>query len=178
MAVTKSGGSVIKASLPSRDRQGAVALCCLLLSAGCFLSAEPPPLKEFSHQKHLKLGNVAPVIAAAIDKGTYLGKNGAEIRPLLNSSNQCEACHRGLEVSEKVSRANMPQMADCLVCHNEVEPPYSCEFCHPQDAQLKPPEIHTANFLDSHTKKTATFDKESCAVCHGRKFTCLGCHLK
>ena len=168
MAVTKSGGFLIKAK---------AAFFALAVTA--ILAAQsPPPLKEFSHQKHLKLGNVAPVLAAAIDKGTYLGKNGAQIRPLLNSSNQCEACHRGLEISEKVGRANMPQMADCLVCHNEVEPPYSCEFCHPQDAQLKPAEIHTANFLDSHTKKTATFDKESCAVCHGRKFTCLGCHLK
>jgi hypothetical protein len=59
-----------------------------------------------------------------------------------------------------------------------VEPPYSCEFCHPQDAQLKPADIHPLNILDTHTKKNAIVDKESCAVCHGRKFTCLGCHLK
>src|SRR4029077_16283641 len=105
MAVTKSGVLLIKAN-------GLVVLACALWAQA------PAPLKEFSHPKHLKLGNVAPVIAAAIDKGTYLGKNGAEIRPLLNSSNQCEACHRNLENTEKVSRANMPQMADCLVCHN------------------------------------------------------------
>ena len=107
MAATKSGGFLIKA------KASFFALAVTAIVA----AQSPPPLKEFSHQKHLKLGNVAPVIAAAIDKGTYLGKNGAQIRPLLNSSNQCEACHRGLEVSEKVSRANMPQMADCLVCH-------------------------------------------------------------
>jgi hypothetical protein len=172
MAAKKSGGLHIEAKA-----------ALFALSVAAVLSAQTPPaqslpLKEFSHQKHLKLGNIAPVIAAAIDKGTYLGTNGAQIRPLLNSSNQCEACHRGLEVSEKVDRANMPQMADCLVCHNEVEPPYSCEFCHPQNAQLKPPEIHPANILDTHTKKNAIANKESCAVCHGRKFTCLGCHLK
>jgi hypothetical protein len=104
-----------------------VALACAALWAQA-----PPPLKEFSHPKHLKLGNVAPAIAAAIDKGTYLGKNGAEIRPLLNSSNQCEACHRNLENSEKVSRANMPQMADCLVCHNEVERPIAANSAIPR----------------------------------------------
>ena len=171
MAATKSGGSLTRVS-------ALAAAACAILAGQAASPVQPPPLKEFSHQKHLKLGNVAPVIAAAIDKGAYLGKDGAQIRPLLNSSNQCEACHRGLQVSEKVSRANMPQMADCLVCHNEVEPPYSCEFCHPQDAQLKPPDIHPANILDTHTKKNAIADKESCAVCHGRKFTCLGCHLK
>jgi hypothetical protein len=101
------------------------ALWCVLLAAACLLQpaasrllAQAPPLKEFSHAKHLKLGNVAPVIAGAIDKGTYLGRDGAKIRPLLNSSNACVACHRGLEESEAVSQANMPQMADCLVCHN------------------------------------------------------------
>ena len=115
------------------------------------------------------------LIAAAIDKGTYLGKNGADIRPLLNSSNQCEACHRGLEVSEKVSRANMPQMADCLVCHNKIDPPFSCEFCHANGMALKPAN-HVSDFLDTHSRKDAKLDRTTCAVCHARKFTCMGCH--
>ena len=136
-----------------------------------------PPLKEFSHAKHLKLGNVAPLIAAAIDKGTYLGPDGAKIRPLLNSNNPCVACHRGLDTSDQVSRDNMPRMADCLVCHSQVDPPDSCAFCHPRDAHLKPSN-HVPGFLDSHTNKKSGLDLATCAVCHGRKFTCLGCHLK
>jgi len=146
---------------------------CCLLPAACLLAQ--PPLKEFSHAKHLKLGNVAPVIASAIDKGTYLGPDGAKIRPLLNSSNPCIACHRGLDSSDAVSRANMPQMADCLVCHNQIDLPDSCAFCHPKGAQLKPAS-HVPGFLDSHPKSGLDF--ATCAVCHGRKFTCLGCHLK
>ena len=80
-----------------------------------------------------------------------------------------------MDESERVSSVNMPQMADCLVCHNKVDPPFSCEFCHPASAKLKPAN-HTADFLDTHTKKNAGLDFPSCAVCHGRKFTCLGCH--
>jgi hypothetical protein len=150
-----------------------------LLACGFWIvsAAAPPPLKEFSHAKHLKLGNVAPVIAAAIDKGTYLGLDGAKIRPFLNSTNPCLACHRGLEASDAVSRANMPQMADCLVCHNQIDLPDSCEFCHPKGAQLKPAN-HVTGFLDTHTNKKSGLDMQTCAVCHGRKFTCLGCHLK
>jgi len=149
----------------------------LLAAASCLLAQIPPPLKEFSHAKHLKLGNVGPVIAAAIDKGTYLGLDGARIRPLLNSANPCVACHRGLEESDAVSQANMPQMADCLVCHNQIDPPDSCAFCHPKTAQLKPAS-HVPGFLDTHSNKKSGLDMQSCAVCHGRKFTCLGCHLK
>ncbi len=150
-------------------------LCILLAVLGA--AAAPPPLKEFSHKKHLKLGNIAPVIASAIDKATYLGQDGAKIRPYLNGSNPCMACHRGLEDSDKVSQANMPQMADCLVCHNEIDPPDSCTFCHAAGAQLKPAN-HTADFLTRHNQKNSGLDLQSCAVCHGRKFTCLGCHLK
>ena len=134
----------------------------------------PPKLKPFSHKTHLKLGNIAPVIAQAIDRGTYLSPSG-NIRQYLNTANPCQACHRGLEDSTRVSRTNMPQMADCLVCHNQIDPPDSCEFCHEPGPQLKPA-THTPDLLDTHTRKNAIADKASCAICHGRKFTCLGCH--
>ncbi|HUE20137.1 MAG TPA: hypothetical protein VMQ86_00555 [Bryobacteraceae bacterium] len=132
-------------------------------------------LARFDHQLHLKLGNVAPIIAAAIDKKTYLTAAGVELRAQLSTQNLCEACHRGLEVSERPDRSGLPQMADCLVCHGQIDPPYSCEFCHANDAKLTPAS-HTPDFLDTHTSGKLSFDKTSCAVCHGRKFHCLGCH--
>jgi hypothetical protein len=132
-------------------------------------------LARFDHRLHLKLGNVAPVIAAAIDKKTYLTPVTPELRARLNTQNRCEACHRGLEVSERPDRSGLPQMADCLVCHSEIDPPYSCEFCHAKGAKLAPAS-HAADFLDTHTSGKLGFDKTSCAVCHGQKFHCLGCH--
>ncbi len=138
----------------------------------------PPPstrLSRFNHQLHLKLGNVAPVLAAAIDSKAYLSVPAPGLRQALNTKNTCAACHRGLEQSDQVSHANLPQMADCLVCHNKIDNPFSCEFCHGNDANLKPAS-HTADFLDTHTTGKLKLDKTTCAVCHGRKFTCLGCH--
>ncbi len=159
----------------------AATLSAAVLAASLAFAADTQPLvplKPFSHKKHLALGNVAPVIARAIEKGTYLSPPG-NLRALLNTKNPCEACHRGLAQSENVTRANMPKMADCLVCHDQVEPPFSCVFCHPKDARLKPA-THTADFVDSHPKmlaaRKAGVVKESCAVCHGRQFRCLGCH--
>jgi hypothetical protein len=138
----------------------------------------PPPstrLARFDHQLHLKPGNIAPLIAAAIDQKTYLSPPPANLRAALNTSNPCEACHRGLETSDAPSRSSLPQMADCLVCHNQIDPPYSCEFCHAPGANLKPAS-HTADFLDTHTTGKLGLDQASCAVCHGRHFRCLGCH--
>jgi hypothetical protein len=132
-------------------------------------------LARFDHQLHLKLGNLAPIIAAAIDKQTYLTAPGPELRAQLNTGNPCEACHRGLELSDRPDRSGLPQMADCLVCHNQIDPPYSCEFCHAKEAKLTPAS-HTPDYLDTHTSGKLVLDKTTCAVCHGRKFHCLGCH--
>jgi len=131
-------------------------------------------LSRFSHRKHLEMGNLAPVIAAAIDRKTYLSDPG-DIRRHLNNANPCAACHRGMEESTAVSKSALPQMADCLVCHAQIDPPFSCEFCHARDAPLKPAS-HTAGFLDTHHRKDAGLDRSTCAVCHGRKFICQGCH--
>jgi hypothetical protein len=148
---------------------------CLPCHKDVVIPPRPPtPLARFSHVVHLKLGNIAPVLARAIDSKTYLSPPG-DLRAHLNAKNPCTACHRGLEQSDAVTPAVLPRMADCLVCHSHVDPPDSCEFCHAKSMNLKPAN-HTPDFLDSHNRKNAALDKASCAVCHGRKFTCLGCH--
>ncbi|HTM51538.1 MAG TPA: cytochrome c3 family protein [Bryobacteraceae bacterium] len=135
---------------------------------------KPTILSRFNHQKHVAMGNLAPVIRSAIDSGSYLSKPG-EIRRHLDTANACAACHRGMEQSAAPARSDFPQMADCLVCHNQIDAPFSCELCHAKGPELKPAN-HTADFHDSHSRKNSGLDKSTCAVCHGRKFTCLGCH--
>ena len=125
---------------------------------------------KFNHQLHLKMGNVAPVIARAIDKKTYLSPHG-DIRNHLNTTVACAACHRGLEQSDEVSQAAFPRMADCLVCHDKIQPPFSCVKCHDERANLNPAD-HTADFLDRHSRAGTIQNRETCAVCHGRQFTC------
>ena len=152
---------------------------CLNCHKETEIQIPPPPvtrITSFSHAQHLRMGNVAPFLALAIDKKNYL-QPANDIRRHLNTRNPCEACHRGLQAADRPERSTLPQMADCLVCHNQIDLPDSCTFCHPKDAQLKPAS-HVNGFLDTHTNKNSGLDLPSCAVCHGRKFTCLGCHLK
>ena len=151
-----------------------VAICLGCHKEASIGTPRPTLLARFNHQKHLALGDVAPVIRAAIDSKAYLSPPG-DIRRHLDSGNPCGACHRGMEQSTALAKSDFPQMADCLVCHNKIDAPFSCELCHDKGAALKPAN-HTADFLDSHPRKMSTLDKASCAVCHGRKFTCLGCH--
>ena len=140
---------------------------------------QPPVTRvvKFSHAQHGRLGNVAPLLASAIDSKTYLTLPAEAIRRTLGTKNACAACHHGIEESDEVSRANMPQMADCLVCHNKIENPFSCEQCHTPGPHLRP-NTHTPAFLEEHnsTAMKGKLDKSTCAVCHGRQFLCMGCH--
>lgn len=132
-------------------------------------------VRKFDHAFHVKMGNIAPVIAAAVKAKTYLADPlPAGLDHLAESKNACTSCHRGLAQATATSRDHFPHMADCLVCHNKIDPPFSCETCHADDKALKPAS-HTNDFLDSHNRKNS-IAKVGCSNCHGRKFTCLGCH--
>jgi len=151
---------------------------CLNCHRETEIQIPPPPvtrITSFSHAQHLKMGNVAPLLALAIDKKNYL-QPANEIRRHLNTRNPCVACHRGLEESDHVTHAALPQMADCLVCHSQIENPFSCETCHGKNIESLKPADHTANFMDTHSAGKLHLDKATCAVCHGRRFTCMGCH--
>jgi hypothetical protein len=136
----------------------------------------PTAVAHFNHELHLKFGNVARMLAAAIDRKTYLSPPAVETRSHLDTQNPCGACHRGMEESQAVSHVqNMPHMADCLVCHNKIDPPDSCAKCHSKELELKPVS-HNKDFFSNHSSGKLGLDMTTCAVCHGRRFTCLGCH--
>ncbi len=130
----------------------------------------------FSHRQHLAYDNIAGKIAEAIDGGKYLGPV-PDIRAQLDGGNACSGCHRGLETASKVDSAlHLPRMSDCLACHDKIDNPFSCENCHPADFELKPAS-HTRDFIDEHsTGRMSAARKLTCQPCHGRTFTCMGCH--
>ena len=167
--------SIVESSTRLEDNNLPARKVCLPCHEQVNIRAPSPSLlARFDHRQHLRLGNLAPAIRAAIDSKAYLSPSG-EIRRHLNTGNRCSACHRGLEESDSAGRSVFPQMADCLVCHPKIDPPFSCEFCHRAAENLKP-ESHTPDYLDLHGSGRVKLDKPSCAVCHGRRFTCLGCH--
>jgi cytochrome c7-like protein len=151
----------------------------------CAKCHAPAPIKEprkltvssFNHRLHAAIPKMNLVILAAIRSGSYLAVPHEQLEEQLESAGSCTTCHRGMAESEEVSMAAFPHMADCLVCHSDIEVPFSCEKCHDADpVALKPADIHTPDFLEAHSRPGALKDRTSCALCHGREFTCLGCH--
>ena len=38
------------------------------------------------------------------------------------------------------------------------------------------PATHTPGYIDRHNRFKDKLERETCTVCHGRDFRCLGCH--
>ena len=132
-------------------------------------SGAKPQLK-FNHQLHSKLGDIGAVLKGARKSGTHF------LPDATTPGADCEGCHSG--VRDNIKRASLSKMADCLTCHPKIDPPFSCGFCHPNSESALKPATHRNDFLDKHSAGLAKLNltKTECAVCHGRKFTCLGCH--
>jgi c(7)-type cytochrome triheme protein len=135
----------------------------------------PPRPARFSHKQHVALSKIASTLAYAIDNGEYLGA-GKDIRPLLNTEDACAACHRGLDRDEHAGAAHLPRMADCLVCHDRIDPPASCAKCHTEPAAKLKPATHAPGFLEQHADSASGLEKSACKGCHGTRFQCQGCH--
>ncbi|MBZ5602145.1 MAG: cytochrome c3 family protein [Acidobacteriia bacterium] len=88
----------------------------------------------------------------------------------------CTDCHRGMDTAMVTSKENFPPMAQCISCHTQVDIPDSCYQCHAKTMKLTP-SSHVADFIDSHSRvKHSAVEKQACEVCHGKTFTCAGCH--
>ena len=148
-----------------------------LATAPAVKSPRKLTVTKFNHQLHVNLGPVVTAsILKAVEAKTYLSIP-LNLRDELAAAGRhpCRGCHRGLEKSDAVTMAAFPNMADCLTCHHVIDPPFSCVKCHDENQRVKPAS-HTNDWIDRHSTGKANLDKPSCAVCHGRTFTCLGCH--
>jgi hypothetical protein len=165
-----------KACLGCHDGTRARRDCtlCHASPAGGRLPDPPRRAYRFDHALHAGLGDVGPVLAAALRSGRYLGR-AADLEGHLESGDACQACHRGLGGSRVVSGPHLPRMADCQVCHTQTDPPFGCAKCHTSDAVLRPAS-HAGNFADLHSSAREVPDKSGCKQCHGVGFTCMGCH--
>ena len=139
----------------------------------------PTGVQKFNHAKHVEMGSIAPLIASAIKNKSYLGAHPATAAQLAAGKDACTGCHHGIAESENVpvdiaTKSHFPAMADCLICHNKINPPDSCAKCHVATTPDFRPTSHDAAFSDNHATKNIL--KTECANCHGRKFTCKGCH--
>lgn len=136
-----------------------------------------PRPAHFSHQRHLSLTGIAQTIRDAIDEGRYPSDHTAGLAEQISVENDCSACHRGLASESRPTETHLPQMADCLVCHDLGKDPFDeCGTCHANDVARVPAD-HSEDFFDEHSTDGYPLDKARCRQCHTPDNNpCLQCH--
>ena len=110
-------------------------------------AAAPERDIAFSHKQHIEMTDVA-----------------------------CTTCHQGLEKADYAGPANMPVMASCTTCHNDIRATKTCEACHTNFVNLIPDDHLVADFKKDHKRFTRLGSLEvRCVTCHSQDF-CAGCH--
>lgn len=89
---------------------------------------------------------------------------------------ECARCHAGLEKVDYATRSNMPVMATCTTCHDNVKAGSQCESCHINLATLRPTSHKEGNFVKDHPRfaRLNVMDSQ-CAACHTENY-CAQCH--
>ncbi len=108
------------------------------------LSANPRRELRFPHKTH-------------VDQGT-----------------SCETCHPAIDDEAAVIGQQVPPMATCNTCHNDVQVTNACEVCHTNMASLRPREHNRTDFVKEH-KIPARMGDATCAACHTQE-SCVDCH--
>jgi len=89
---------------------------------------------------------------------------------------ECMTCHKGLDEVELASGKNLPDMATCNTCHNNVKATNACENCHTDFVTLFPADHKRSDFLRSHRDEVRLGAMTaSCQTCHSETF-CQQCH--
>ncbi|MDZ7292128.1 MAG: cytochrome c3 family protein [candidate division KSB1 bacterium] len=91
---------------------------------------------------------------------------------------ECATCHAGIAQSEKPSLANLPVMATCTTCHNNVQAKGACESCHFHPETLVPLSHQQVAWAKEHKRLIRVEGTSNdCAVCHTDNF-CQSCHAE
>lgn len=89
---------------------------------------------------------------------------------------ECTACHKGLEEANYATVKNLPTMAMCSTCHNDVKATAQCENCHTNLSALRPASHTLGSFKKEHAYLTRLNVMDAqCRNCHAESF-CAQCH--
>jgi hypothetical protein len=94
-------------------------------------------------------------------------------------SQDCDACHTGIEENEWVGSLKPLAMAECQGCHATAGAPNECATCHSEIRADRPPASHAFHWDKTHgdaVRAGGLKGAQSCSLCHDES-TCTSCHM-
>ena len=94
---------------------------------------------------------------------------------LEDSNLECIICHKGINEVDYSAAEQLPEMTQCMECHNDESASSECAICHSEtNIALLKPSTHLADWSRSHALD-ARFNTNDCSMCHQESF-CQDCH--
>ena len=94
---------------------------------------------------------------------------------VLKENLNCISCHKAINEVDLASSEQLPEMQQCMECHNDAIASSECAVCHTvSDITFLKPESHLADWKFAHAPE-AQFNLSDCSVCHQASF-CEECH--
>jgi hypothetical protein len=88
----------------------------------------------------------------------------------------CAACHRNVDAVTYITSANMPDMKNCIDCHEKKNITTECNVCHTDFSNLLPADHRNGDFKKDHKRQTRIGGLNAeCSTCHSESF-CMNCH--
>jgi len=94
------------------------------------------------------------------------------------TSQECDACHRGIAANERVSSLRPIRMETCTTCHADKKAPSACTTCHTAITETWKPPSHASNWKRMHglaARAHGEATADNCFMCH-TEATCSSCH--
>lgn len=95
---------------------------------------------------------------------------------------ECAACHKGIETSERIGPEMRIDMNGCIACHSakpsSVAAASDCAACHKEIRKDAKPESHLHNWRKMHGQSVRDRSEKTgdrCSLCHTES-TCTSCH--
>ena len=87
----------------------------------------------------------------------------------------CNACHTDLDGFLSLEQVgHLPDMAQCMTCHEQSHVSNACAECHLPTDDLEPAN-HKLNWMNLHGS-FASASQDECALCHSVAEDCQACH--
>lgn len=93
-------------------------------------------------------------------------------------SEDCAACHTGIETNERVDETLAVRMDDCRLCHAQEGMDTDCKTCHETIHKGWRPRSHETMWKKRHgqvVRSGSEATQDRCSLCHTES-SCLGCH--
>jgi len=120
-----------------------------------------------------------PDFAGKLQPITHYNGVFSHQKHLLDTGLNCTDCHSNVASAGYGQKVVLPDMIQCMTCHEQKQQPLGCRTCHTLSENIRP-DFHGLDFIRAHGQMAETHAvlpdaPKTCETCHKSTY-CEDCH--